>query len=175
MNINLSAIKRIDINNFEQIFRNFYSPLCIYANSFVRNNNVSEEIVQEIFYNLWKKRKTFQLKLSLKSYLYRAVQNNSLLYLQHLKVEDKYIDFVKNDLSVYHSNPEKELEFSELSNIIEDTLNSLSERSATIFQMSRYEGLKYEEIASKLQISIKTVESNISKVLKILRTNILNQ
>ena len=158
-----------DIAVFEMLFRKYYAELVNYSFVFTNDQDASEEIVQEFFYNYWKNRKRINIKFSLKAYLYRSIRNNTLNYLENLKVRRKYADRVLNlpgDRSGYEN---RELEYAELNEMIEKTLSELPERCRLIFRMSRFEGLKYEEIASQLSVSVKTVEANMSKALKLLR------
>jgi len=165
-------IKQDDLKEFEDLFKMFYTPLCHYANKFLKDMDVAEEIVQEFFYNYWKNRQTMVIQISLKSYMYRAIRNNSLKYLEHKAVVKKYEDNYK-EVNVSESGFENnELELEELNSIIEATLNELPERCSQIFKLSRFEGLKYNEIAEKLSISIKTVEANMGKALQLFRKNL---
>ncbi len=165
-------IKNDDLAEFEKLFKSFYSPLCHYAYKFLKDMDVAEEIVQEFFYNYWKNRQTMDIQISIKSYMYRAIRNNSLKYIEHLKVVRKY---EQNYIETNSDNPgivTNELEIKELNDIIEATLNELPERCSQIFKLSRFEGLKYNEIAEKLSISIKTVEANMGRALQLFRKNL---
>ena len=86
----LNKIKNGDVQAFEKLFRSYYKPLCYYADSFLNDMDSAEEIVQNIFYMFWKDRADLQIKLSVKSYLFQAVQNKSYSYLKHLQVMDVY-------------------------------------------------------------------------------------
>lgn len=169
-------IKKGNIKAFEQLFRDLYVPLCAYANKFITDHNKSEELVQETFYKLWKNRESLNIRISLKSYLYKSVQNSCLLSIQHEKVKEKYrLHILHTDNTQGNETPDKLLEEKELDKSIRETMNELPERCREIFYLNRYEGLKYREIAEKLSISQKTVEANISKALKLLRKNIGNK
>ena len=165
-------IKGNDIEEFEKLFKSYYSPLCHYANKFLKDMDLAEEIVQEFFYNYWKNRETMVIQISLKSYMFRSIRNNSLKYLEHVKVVKNY---EKNFTETNSSDPgfvSNELEVKELNEIIEATLNELPERCSQIFKLSRFEGLKYNEIAEKLSISVKTVEANMGRALQLFRKNL---
>lgn len=172
MNLSLQRIQKGDLKEFERLFKTLYSPLCAYANKYLQDKDKAEEIVQDIFYGIWKNREKLDIKVSFKSYLYRAVSNNCLQLIQHQAVQDKYVQHVKNEVVHYQADPVKEMEMQEMNKVVEETLESLPERCKKIFSMSRFEGLKYREIADKLKISQKTVEANMGKALQAFRRNL---
>lgn len=169
----VSALRKIrggDIRAFEKLFRYYYEPLCRYAVSFTKDTEVAEEIVQELFYMLWKEREHLCIH-SLKSYLYGAVRNNGLQYLKHLEVRDKYREKLTRETveGNYNLTPLDKLEYQELEERVARILETFPERRQRIFRMHRFEGKKYAEIARELSVSVKTVEAEISEVLKVLR------
>jgi len=169
----LKRIKEGDIKAFENTFRQFYSPLCLYAASLTGRMDAAEEIVQELFYIIWKDREKLQLTYSLKSYLYAAARNRSFQYLEHQDVRKRHREAILAK-EVSESSPLEQLEYKELEMVIEMTLSKLPERRLRIFQMHRDEGMKYAEIASALSLSVKTVEAEMTKALHLLRKNIEN-
>ncbi len=171
----LKKIKNGDIKAFESLFRHYYSPLCLYAVSITGRLEIAEEIVQDLFYLFWKDREKLQLFHSIKSYLYGATRNRSLQYCEHQEVKQRYRETVlsrTNDQKP--SNPHDHLEYQELEDLINRTLNTLPQRRLRIFKMHRFEGKKYAEIASELSLSVKTVEAEMTKALQILRKEIEN-
>lgn len=169
----LRAIKDGDIKAYEKLFKTFYAPLCGYVNKMVEDTEIAEEIVQELFYKLWKNRETIEIKTSLKSYLYKSVYNKTLHFFEHEKVKHKYAEHVTSTVS-YAVTPEEAMQSGEIYNLYKTTLNSLPDKTRKIFQMSRNYGLKYHEIAEKLSISVKTVEANMGKALKAFRQSFAN-
>ena len=166
----LNRIKQGDIKQFEILFKEYYEMLCHFAVKYVKNLEQSEEVVQDTFYNIWKNKENLNIITSLKSYLYTAVRNNCLQVLRTRSLDVKYENYYKSHYVNESISPSDELNAKELSNVINKALNSLPERCREIFKMSRYEGLKYHEIAEKLSISIKTVEANMGKALKHFRS-----
>ena len=166
-------IKEGDIKAFEQVFRQYYSPLCLYAFGITGRRDAAEEIVQELFYVLWKDKENIQVLRSLKNYLYGAVRNQSLQYLEHRNVQDRHREKVLNDKdNVQEPTPQEELEYKELESVINRTLEKLPERRLKIFRMHRMEGKKYKEIADYFSVSVKTVEAEMTKVYQALRQEI---
>ena len=166
-------IQEGDIKEFEQLFKKYYEPLCLYANGVVRDMDVAEEIVQDLFYSYWKNRTSLSIQLSLNAYLYRSIKNNSLSYLRQQSVRQRYAERSKSEfVEVESTTVEDEMVAKELNKVITDTLNQLPERCSKVFQMNRFEGKKYQEIAEKLAISIKTVEADMGKALHLFRENL---
>jgi len=174
MTISLLIFKQIkdgDIHAFETLFRSCYEPLCRYACRFVENMDIAEEIVQDLFYVLWKDRQNLNIFTSVNGYLYRSVKNKSLQQLEKETVRDAYRTTVAENTSIEIRTPQEELEYKELEQLIWETLRQLPERRQKIFRMNRIQGKKYNEIAEELNISVKTVEAEISKALRLLRAN----
>jgi RNA polymerase sigma-70 factor (ECF subfamily) len=168
----LRRIRKGDIHSFEVLFHRYYTGLCGYAESLLHKGEVAEEVVQDVFYNIWKNRNTLRISKSWQNYLYRAVYNNSMMYLRKTRREFPMEDQLAFHLQVPSENPAEAMEYEEISSMISATLQELPERTRKIFEMNRQEGLKYREIAERLSISVKTVEANMGKALKALRTSL---
>ena len=165
-------IKKGDEAAFESLFRTYYTVLCVFSQRIVRDAITAEEIVQDIFFYFWEKRETLDLNISLKSYLFKSVYNNSLKHLRHQKIVKEYESHVKLAENNQYQLQENYVETGEIMQIIHETLQKVSDRSREIFHMNRYDGLKYQEIAEKLGISIKTVEAHMSGLLKLFRESL---
>ena len=170
----IKSFSFLDLKSFESVFREYYQMLCSYAFRFVNDTDTAEEIVQELFFKLWEKRTEIHVNSSLKSYLFSAVHNRCLKFIEHRNVEAKYRNYYLLHGSEIDNEQHHTSNVKELQGIIERTLNSLPERCSRIFRLNRFEGLKYNEIAIKLSISVKTVEANMGKALKLLRRNLKN-
>ncbi len=133
---------------------------------YVEDGDVAEDVVQDVFSNLWNQSDRIEVKTNVKSYLFGAVRNACLNQLKHLKVvkshENATIQSEAADTSDF-------MEMDELQKKIESALCQLPEKRRQIFEMSRFEGKKYHEIADELDISIKTVETQMSRTLKVMR------
>ncbi|GAA0878371.1 RNA polymerase sigma-70 factor [Algoriphagus jejuensis] len=167
-----SAIQSGQIPAFEMLFKTFYQPLCRYATSFLKDPDGAEEIVQAAFIGFWEKRETISIDTSVKSYLYRAVRNSCLNELKHEQVKQKYI---AGEVAMGEKTSDSADHLAihvELEDKIKAAIQTLPEQCRLIFTMSRFEELKYQEIADQLNLSVKTVENQMGKALKIMRTQL---
>jgi len=154
---------------FEGLFKSFFAELTIYATRFVEDMENAEEIVQDIFFNLWNNRLKLNINTSIKAYLYTTVRNTCLNLIKHKKVESKYREHFSRQLREDELKPEDWMDGNELQKKINDTIDKLPPERKKVFVMSRFENLKYKEIAEQLDISVKTVENQMGKALKFLR------
>jgi len=171
--VEFQKIKEGDVKTFERVFRQYYTPLNLYAFSITGQKEAAEEIIQDTFYMLWKDREKIQILLSFHSYLYKTVKNRSLQYLEHLNVREQHRDYIlKQSGATAASSPDELLEYKELENILSQTIQKLPERRRQIFRMHRMDGIKYKDIAKKLSISVKTVEAEMTKAYRAIRKEI---
>jgi RNA polymerase sigma-70 factor (family 1) len=160
-----------NLDNFEALFKQYYAPLVVYACKYLPEKDAAREIVQDFFVKLYEKRSTLTIDISLKSYLYRSVYNACMNYINQRSIQEKHIrniDLERND----EENLENEINSVELQNRIFNLIESLPPKCRKIFKMNRLEGMKNEEIAVSLNLSKRTVETQISKALKILRNKL---
>ena len=165
----IPQIARGNKNAFESLFKSHYANLCGYAVKYVWEIDQAEEIVQDLFFNLWNKRNDLYISSSVESYLFRAVRNACLNYLKHKKIRDNYVTAVQESYSPGLGLDDNPVETLELQKKIDESIESMPTERKKIFLLSRYDGLKYKEIADKLGISVKTVEAQMGKALKYLR------
>ncbi len=168
----VQKLKDKDKNAFAQVFNQYFGIMVLYANRFMDTKEEAEEIAQDVFVKFWEKCDTLSPDSSIKSYLYRSIHNSCLNAIKHEKVKDAYKQHVIHFLeSTYFDH----VEFNDpdhLRSRIQDEIDKLPPRCSEIFKLSRYEGLKYQEIAEHLNISVKTVEVQMGKALKILRNTL---
>ncbi|MCY1517904.1 ECF RNA polymerase sigma factor SigL [compost metagenome] len=154
---------------FEQLFRTHYAALRRYAAVILKDEEEAEEIVQQLFLRCWERRELLTSPTSVKAYLYKCVYHDSLNFLKHQRVKAKYQDHAYYQQQNAFTAMGGKMELNELQQQIHRALNELPEQCRTIFQLSRFGELKYREIATELNISVKTVENQMSKALRILR------
>ena len=154
---------------FEYIFKTYYQDLCRFGVTYVKDIDIAEELVQQIFINIWERRYELSINTSMKSYLFTAVRNKSFNYIKlQLPKEYKKVDI--DDMGFVDSaNKEADIVFEDLKVYVAKAIDTLPTKCKVIFNLSRNSGLTYKEIAEELDISVKTVENQIGIALKKLR------
>ncbi len=159
-----------NIATYESVYKTFFKALYVYAYTMLKEEVQAEEIVQNVFLKIWERKEKITIETSLKAYLYKSVYNDSLNYIKHLKVKLSYENHATQVMKNTQSeSPSHRVMYKNLEDKLRNALNELPEQCRTVFQMSRYEELKYREIAERLSISEKTVENHMGKALKLLR------
>ncbi len=163
------TLKNGDLTAFEMLFRTFYQPLCNYAYTFTQDRDEAEEVVQSTFLSVWEKYNTLEIRTAMKPYLYAMVRNSCLNIIKHEKIKQKHVqsEMVMAERSV--ESVTNTVLATELDERIHKALEKLPEQCRIIFKLSRFEELKYAEIAAHLSLSVKTVENQMGKALKIMR------
>lgn len=168
------SYSRDNARQFEQIFKTHFKALHGYACTIVKDEIVGEEMVQNVFYKLWEKKEQIEVQQSVAAYLYRAVYYESLNHLKHEKVKASHQSFAMQNSEHERDTASDRTMLRELEVKLEKALKELPEQCRTIFQMSRFEELKYREIADRLGLSIKTVENQMGKALRLLRLTLVD-
>ena len=151
------------------LFRSHFAGLCFFAQKYVKDFDASKEIVQDAFLSLWEKRETIDIERPVKSYLTMIIHNKCTNYLRDNRKFDQYILNIENLLEVPEYEGADSMVENELKVKIDEAIQELPAKCREVFVMNRYENLKYQEIADKLQISVKTVETQMSKALQHMR------
>ena len=162
----MGRIRQGDIHQFESLFRSSYVSLVRYAKTMLKDQDTAEEIVQDLFYRIWKEREKIKIESSLNGYLFRSVHNRCLHFIEHSRIVEKHAEEMSFRQPESSESPSDILNYKELQEKIASILEKLPGRCGQIFYMNRFEGLKYIEIAEKLSVSVKTVEANMGKALK---------
>ncbi|MDO6432319.1 RNA polymerase sigma-70 factor [Flavitalea sp. BT771] len=170
----IQLLKDRDETGFERVFKHYFKSLYRYALTILQDHDQAEDIVQNVFYKLWDKIGSLHFSDSLAAYLYRAVHNESLNHLKHKKVRRTYQTYITQSTKDQAESAHRKVTFSELERRLQTAINELPEQCRTIFQMSRFEELRYLDIAAQLGISVKTVENQMGKALKQLRIKLVD-
>ena len=169
---NSNVGNRLSIDEFQEVFNELFPELCVYAVKYVSDFDTSKDIVQDVLAMFWEENNKLLNRNLIKPYLYRAVRNRALNYNKREKRKTGLNDLLgqlKDNLEDSSQGIEDELSFADLQNDLEKAIVELPEQRQKIFRMSRFEQMKHKEIASKLGISPKTVETQIYRSLIVLR------
>ena len=175
-NITIKELKNGNKKTFEVIFKTYYRALCLYSESIVGEKEAAEEVVNDFFLKLWEKRDIIQINVSIKAYLYKGVYNNSLKHLEHIKVLRKYREHAQYMIAnrdLFQPRDALSMLISkEITNEIEKAIDALPEQCREVFLQTRLEGLKYQEVANNLGISVNTVRTQITRAMTKLRKSL---
>lgn len=165
-------IKQGNKEAFVELYKLYYKPLCKYAFNLVKNLDVAEEMVQDVIFKIWERRETLNIPDYLKEYLFKSVFNNCMNY-----IKEKYNDEAHlKELSLLYQTNENEFKdfiiLKEMEDKIMQAIESLPERSRSIFKMNRFDGLTFAEIATKINITAKGVEYHMSIALRQLSSDL---
>lgn len=156
----------------ELIFRQYYENLCLTAVRITREQSLAEDIVQEVLFELYKREEELSVD-SLIAYLKRSVYNRSL---NKIKSRRSFTDTdeVSYELDAKETSSQEQMEYNELESYLNAVIDDLPEKCRLVFILNRFEQLSYKEVAAKMGISVKTVENQMSKALRILREAMVN-
>ncbi len=175
----LIEFQKNNIEAFEKFFRTLQPQLVSFAHKFLDDWEISRDIVQEIFIAFWENKEKTDINVSIRAYMYASVKNKCSNYIKHKIVEHNYsdktiADFKQLEINFYSSSEEpfRILSEKELNNKIEQIVSSLPEQCRITFELSRYKGLKNSEIAQKMDLSVRTVETQIYRALKTLKESL---
>mgnify|MGYP002592198459 FL=1 len=164
----MSALRQDSKEAFSLLFQTYYTDLVLFCGNFVKDKDSCEDIVQSIFLKLWNDRKHIQIEISLKSYLLKAVRNSCLDEFRHIEIVRQYeTEYGSSVLDNYDT--ENYILYSDLYAHLSRALEKIPDLYKEAFVLNRFEGLKYREIAEKLNVSERTIEVRVSKTLDLLR------
>ena len=168
----LQRIKDGDREAWKALFKKHYTYLCSVSYGVCNDANAAQDMAQEVFLTIWRNRHKLHINTSWESYLKRAVINRTINHIKSKYQSSTSLDWEDRDVRTDDS-AQKLLEYRELDEAMQKAIASLPEKCKEIFLLSRFSDLKNKEIATKLDISIKTVENQITKALKLLRIHYL--
>ena len=166
----LKLLKADDPGTVKQLFYQFYPFLCNTVFRILKDKALAEDLAQDTFFKFWEKRQDINIQTSLKAYLRRMAVNEALYYLRINKKFQKEEGVEPSDIGIATETVEDQLLHQELEDRISAAIKTLPPRCQEVFRLSRFDELSYKEIAAKMDISIKTVENQMGKALKLLRT-----
>lgn len=166
------------LDAFEEFFKKNQPYMVSYAYKFLDDWETARDIVQEVFISFWENKDKIIITTSLKAYLFSAIKNQCANNVKHQLVKQKFTSHAQAELHQMElayleaDDPYLKLHTKELDKKIEQTINSLPEQCRLTFELSRYKGMKSKDIAKKMDISVRTVETQIYRALKVLRSSL---
>lgn len=153
---------------YHDMFIKLYSELCSFCSNIVNSDIIAEDIAQDVFTKLWEDRRKIEIQNSFRSYLFSMGRNQCITYMKRVNYQKSYIDYkLRLSYNLYDDNDTMELK--DLENILDNCFNELPKRCKQVFEMSRVQAKKQEEISSALNISISTIKTQVGKALSYLR------
>lgn len=165
----LFELKQGDIHAFSFLFKKYYKDLVLFGSHFLADKDACEDVVQSVFFKLWQERECLEIKTSMKSFLLKSVQNSCLDILRHNKIINNFEENSQQSSVIDEIDTEEYILYTDLKSHLDIALNKLPENYREAFELNRFEGLKYKEIAQKLDVSERTVEVRIGKAIGLLR------
>lgn len=165
----LFELKQGDIHAFSFLFKKYYKDLVLFGGRFLPDKYACEDVVQSVFLKLWQERDCLEIKTSIKSFLIKSVQNSCLDVIRHNKIKNNFEEDSLQNSNIVEIDFDEYILYSDLKSHLDIALDKLPETCREAFELNRFDGLKYKEIAQKLNVSERTVEVRIGKAIGLLR------
>jgi RNA polymerase sigma-70 factor, ECF subfamily len=159
----------LDHISYKRLFEELYEPLCNLAFSVLDNYDISEDVVQEVFVHLWQLRNKLEIRTNIKSYLFSAVRNKAIEKLRRQKLDEKYRLDVKKSQITFEEEDQGEYEKYLMISKLYKSVDKLPVKCRMIFKMAKLDGMTYIEISEELNLSVKTIESQMRRAFILLR------
>lgn len=169
-NLLVTRIQHNDKDAFKSLYNRYSKKIYFFSLKHLSNNIEAEELVQSVFINVWENRKSLDATLSVKAYIYKAAVNYIYNYLRKKIIHARFIESEIQKGEIYSDLTYEQVFLNDLERSINSVVETLPSQQQKIFRLSRYEGMTHKEIASKLDLSVRTVENQMYRALKVLRT-----
>lgn len=172
----ISSIKQGNNLAFEKLYKSYYNPLFFFAIQYLKEDGDAENMVQETFLAFWLNRENFNgtNETSVRAWLYNTIKNKCLNYLDKENNKHKYVNHQRQalDLEVLKELEISEVTFNEIESLLQEALELMTPQCRRVFELSRFKGLKNKDIAEEMNITVKAVEGNMTRALKLLKTHL---
>jgi RNA polymerase sigma-70 factor (ECF subfamily) len=165
----MQEIKADNVYAFDILYKKYSKKLYNFSYSILKSKEESENVLQDVFFVLWEKRLTIEKGSSVRYFIFTAAHNAAITVLRKRTREIKFIEFLKSLQGVNQETLTSSIEYTELSDKLNEIIDQLPQRQKEVYLLHHEQGLKYNEIAGKLNISINTIENHMSRALKTIR------
>jgi RNA polymerase sigma-70 factor (ECF subfamily) len=165
----IDEVKAGNRSIWTEVIKKYYAALLNFTIGFTKERESAEELVQDVFVNVWSKKDYLNIDISLRAYLYRATRNHALNYVKRRQFEFDYQKRLADTITPYKNEVDDQYHFNEVETALNEAIEALPEKRREIFKMSRYEDLTYKEISDALEVPVRTVHYQIGLALKELR------
>lgn len=172
-------VQQDDMSAFEQIYKYYHPKMFIYSKKFINDDETAKDILQELFLDVWSKRKELSVDISFNAFVFRMLHNRCIDYLRSQIIKDNFASIsslrlaeIKHQYYQFEEDPFPTIFMSEINDIVKKVTDILPQQTREIFDMSRNKGLKSCEIADKMNLSVRTVEKHIYQTLKELKKHL---
>ena len=170
----MREIKADNMFAFDLLYKKYSKKVFKFGYSILKSTEESENLIQDVFLNLWENRHTVKNDSSIKSFVFTITYNSAISVLRKKAREEKFIEYLKSLQELHEEPVNSEIEFNELSDKLDKIINKLPQRQKEVYQLHKIEGLTYKQIAERLNISVNTIENHMAGALKTIRKNLGN-
>jgi len=174
-NLLASRIRNDNLDAFELLYHRYKKKLYYFSLRYLEDNAEAEELVQMVFISVWEHRKTLDDTKSIKSYIYKSAVNYIYNYLKKKSIRRRYVEQELQKPEGSANQTYDQIFYKDLEKRIDTIITSLPPQQQKIFNFSRFEGLSHEEIAKKLELSVRTVENQIYRVIKVIKKHLKSE
>lgn len=170
----MQEIKADNMFAFDVLYKKYSKRLYRFGFSIIKSQEETENLMQDVFLNLWENRHKVEKDSSIKSYIFTIAYNSAISIIRKKAKESQFVEYLKSIQKINQEPVNVEVEYNELTNKLDEIIKELPQRQKEVYLLHRVEGLKYNEIAERLNISINTIENHMSRALKTIREKLGN-
>jgi len=170
----MREIKADNMFAFDVLYKKYSKRLYKFGYSILKSKEEAENLIQDVFLNLWENRQKVEKNSSIQYYLFSIAYNSAISVIRKKTREANFIEFLRSLPEITEEAVNVELEYNELTNKLDEIIKALPQRQKEVYLLHRVEGLKYSEIAERLKISVNTIENHMSRALKTIREKLGN-
>jgi RNA polymerase sigma-70 factor (ECF subfamily) len=170
----MKEVKADNMFAFDFLYKKYCKRIYKFGYTLLKSAEESENLMQDVFLKLWENRHQVEKNSSIKSYIFTIAYNSAITIIRHKARASEFVEYLKSIQNLHEDPVDLELEYKDLTKRLDEILNALPDRQKEVYLLHRVEGLKYNEIAERLSISVNTIENHMSHALKTIREKLGN-